>query len=138
MISPEGIEIVSAISVALLPFVLNWAMRARHGYALSAAADFALALAAFDLVALIYSQVFSSQVHDPTLRTSFIRLMVIFFAVTLGFWITVFLSLEHRMTEGYDYARRRYINGRPMGFFLSGWGLLVAFLAVHIFTFVYE
>ncbi len=136
-ISPEGIEVCAAIAVALFPFVLNWAMRAKHGYALSAAADFALALAAFDLVALIYSQVFSGEVHDPVLKASFVRLMVIFFVVTLGFWVTIFLSLEHKMTEGYDFTRKCYTAGRPMGCFLSGWTLLVAFLAAHIFTFVY-
>ena len=138
MVSPEAIEIAAAAAIPLFVFVVNWSMRARHGYALSAAADFALALAAFDLVALIYSQVFAHEVRDEILRTSFVRLMVLFFIVTFIIWLTVFLSLEHRMTEGYDFNLRRYLNGRPMGCFLSGWGILVAFLTVHIFTFIYE
>src|SRR5262245_20758898 len=125
MFTAEGIEIAAAVAVAIFPFILNWAMRARHGYALSAAEDFALGLAAFDLIALIYSQVFSSEVRDEVLRASFVRLMVIFFIVIISAWITLFLSLEHKMTEGYDFNGRRYINSRPMGPFLSGWTLLV-------------
>jgi hypothetical protein len=138
MFGPEQIEVAAAIAVPLFVFVINWAMRAHHGYALSAAADFALSLAAFDLIALIYSKVFSKVMRDEVFKESFTRLMVIFFVVTFGTWVTAFLSLEYRMTAGYDFKGKCYVVGRPMGSFITGWTLLVTFLTVHIFAFIYE
>jgi hypothetical protein len=139
MIGPAQIEVVAAIAISVWAFVMNWAMRARQGYALSAAADFVLSLAAFDLIAIVYSSVFKQVVRDEVFRDDFVRLVVVFFVVTFGFWVTLFLGLEHRMTAGYDFPNKRYIGGhRPMGAFLTGWTLLAVFLGTHILAFIYE
>jgi hypothetical protein len=138
MVGAAGIEVAAAVSVPLFAFILNWRERARHGYALSAAADFALALAAFDLVALIYSSVFAEVMRNEIFKQSFNRVIVPLFLATLVSWICIFLNLEHRMTEGYDFRLKRYLAPRPMGAFLSGWTLLGIFLGMHIFFFIYE
>lgn len=138
MVGAPEIEVAAAVAVPTLAFALNWAMRARNGYALSAAADFALALVAFDLVALVYSSVFSEVMRNEVFRQSFIRIIIILFVLTLTTWVTIFLGLEHRMMAGYSFVRRRYVAPRPMGPFLLGWTLLAAFLGIHILAFVYE
>src|SRR6516162_963001 len=109
MIGAPQIEIAAAVAIPLLAFVLNWNLRARNGYALSAAADFALALAAFDLVALVYSNVFAEVMRNKTFQHSFNPLEVTLFALTTITWMTLFLRLEHRMTQGYDFHNKRYI-----------------------------
>ena len=138
MVGAAELEVAAAASIPLFAFILNWRERARHGYALSATADFALALAAFDLVALIYSNVFAEIMRNEVLKHGFNRVIVPLFCATLVIWVWIFLSLEHKMTEGYDFHRRRYIGARPMGAFLFGWSLLAFFLAMHILAFIYE
>jgi hypothetical protein len=138
MVGAAGIEVAAAVSVPLFAFILNWRERARHGYALSAAADFALALAAFDLVALVYSNVFTEVMRNAVFKHSFNQVIIPLFCGTLVTWVCIFLRLEHRMTEGYDFQSKRYLTPRPMGAFLSGWTLLAVFLGMHIFAFVYE
>jgi hypothetical protein len=138
MVGAAGIEVGAAVAVPLFAFILNWRERARNGYALSAAADFALALAAFDLVALIYGNVFAEVMRNEVFKHSFNPVIVVLFCATLVAWIWIFLSLEHRMTDGYDFRLKRYVAPRPMGAFLSGWTLLAVFLGMHIFAFVYE
>ena len=138
MVGTAQIEVLAAITVPAFAFGLNWSVRSRNGYALSAAADFVLAIAAFDLIALIYSGTFEEVVRNEVFRHSFIRLIVVLFSVTFFAWFTVFLSLEHKMSEGYDFDLNAYIGERPMGPFLLGWGLLAAFFGMHIFTFLYE
>jgi hypothetical protein len=138
MIGAAGLEVAAAASVPLFAFIINWRERSRHGYALSAAADFALALAAFDLVALIYSNVFAEVMRNEVFKHGFNRVILPLFLLTLVTWICLFLRLEHKMAEGYDFHRRRYIAARPMGAFLAGGSLLAFFLAMHILAFVYE
>ena len=138
MVGAQAIEAAAAAVIPTLAFILNWRMRARNGYAFSAAADAALAIAGFDLAAVVSNTVFSEAVRNPVFKHQFVILMVIFFCLVIIAWITVFLDLEHRMTEGYDFSRKCYISERPMGSFLLGWTLLGIFLAAHIFVFVYE
>jgi|ERR1700722_2179944 len=138
MVGAASIEVGAALAVPAFAFVINWNLRARKGYALSAAADFALSMAAFDLVALVYANVFAEVMRNETFHQNFNRIEVFFFCVTAIAWLVVFLPLEHRMTEGYDFARKRYLRGRPMGAFLLGWGILAVFLGTHIFAYLYE
>ena len=138
MVGAHAIEATAAAVIPTLAFVLNWRVRAKNGYALSAAADAALAIAAFDLAAFVSNTVFSDVVRNPVIKQQFIIVIVILFCLVIIAWITVFLELEHRMTEGYDFNRKHYVSGRPMGAFLLGWALLAIFLTAHIFVFVYE
>ena len=64
MVGAHAIEATAAAVIPTLAFVLNWRVRAKNGYALSAAADAALAIAAFDLAALV------SRVRRPCSRSS--------------------------------------------------------------------
>jgi hypothetical protein len=138
MVGAHAIEATAAAVIPTLAFVLNWRVRAKNGYALSAAADAALAIAAFDLAALVSNTVFSDVVRNPVIKQQFTIVIVILFCMVVIAWITVFLELEHRMTEGYDFYRKEYVSRRPMGAFLLGWALLAIFLTAHIFVFVYE
>jgi hypothetical protein len=139
MFGAPQIEVAAAIVIPLLAFVLNWAIRSQNGYALSAAPDFALALAAFDLIALLYRTSFIEVMRNETFRQSFNALEIFLFCVTLVAWIWPFLRLEHSMTRGYDFHNRCYINGQsPMGAFLLGWTILAALLAAHILGYIYE
>ncbi len=138
MVGAAGIEVGAAIAVPSFAFVINWSARARNGYVLSAAADFVLGLAAFDLVALVYANVFAEVMRNETFHENFNRIEVFFFCATTIAWLVLFLPLEHRMSEGYDFAARRYLHGRPMGSFLLGWAVLATFFATHIFAYLYE
>jgi hypothetical protein len=139
MLGAPQIEIAAAIAIPLLAFVLNWTVRSQKGYALSAAADFALALAAFDLVALLSRNTFIEVMRNETFRQNFNGLEIALFCITLVAWLWPFLRLEHFMTQNYDFRNRCYINGRlPMGSFLLGWGILATFLAGHILAYTYE
>jgi hypothetical protein len=104
--SPQ-IEVAAAIVVPLLVFILNWGVRSQYGYALSAAADFALALAAFDLVALLYASVFAEVMRNEVFRESFNRMEIILFALTVIVWLWPLLRLEHQMTHQH-HAKNRH------------------------------
>jgi hypothetical protein len=131
-------EIAAAIIIPVFAFGLNWRMREVNNYALSAAADFMLAIMAFDLVVLASHHTFESVVRDSLLQEQFVTMFVVFFSGTTIFWYTLSLRFEHEMNRGYSYLQKRYVQGRPMGPFLVGWAVVAAVLCVHIFPFVYR
>ena len=66
------IEIVAAIVIPALAFTVSWSVRASKGYALSAAADFILAISSFDLAALVAHDTFEKIVREPWFHQQFI------------------------------------------------------------------
>jgi hypothetical protein len=138
MLMSAGWEIAAAIAIPVCAFGLNWRMRTLNNYALSAAADFMLAIVAFDLVALASHDTFEKAVRDSVLQEQFVIMFVVFFAGTTTCWYAISLKLEHEMTRGYSYSRKCYTTGKPMGLFLTGWAVVASVLCVHIFPFLYR
>lgn len=67
-------------------FWINWLARMKMGYALSAAADFVLAIAAFDLGAIAAHDVFEQAMTSTLFQKEFVELFLIFAVVTLLAW----------------------------------------------------
>ena len=108
-----ALDVLAAIFIPLFAFVLNWRLRASKGYALSAAADFVLALMVFDLGALIAHDVFEAAIPSQFFRTFFFAHFVVLFCVSGILWSTVLLHLEHRLVRDYDPEGRQYLGEFP-------------------------
>jgi hypothetical protein len=132
------LEVIAATAIPVLAFVLNWRVRSARGYALSAAADFVLALMVFDLGAVIAHDVFEAVIPSAFFRSCFIELFVILFCLSTILWATALLHIEHRLGQDYDFGTRSYLNSAPMGLFLLAWMLVAALLSPHIFPFLYR
>jgi hypothetical protein len=103
------IEIVAAIVIPALAFTVNWSVRASKGYALSAAADFILAISSFDLAALVAHDTFEKIVREPWFHQQFITIFVSLFCITMILWLLVIMPLEHRMSRNYSCISRNSI-----------------------------
>ena len=131
------IEMTAATAIPVLFFVLNWKIRELRGYAHSAAADFALAIAAFDLAMIAANQSFEQIVPDPTFRANFVLILIISLCLTIIIWSTILLPIENTMAKLFDHNNCTYIHGRPVGYFLLSWSLIGMIFSAHVFVFIY-
>lgn len=135
--SKTFLEIAVIVLVPVCSFSLNWSVRSSNNYVLSAAADFILALVAFDLTALASYSAFKKVVSDSALQDWFGLVFVGLFCVTVLAWLWFFLPLEQRMVRGYSYDEGRYVSNKPTGIFVLSSVAVAVLLAFHIFPFVY-
>jgi hypothetical protein len=133
-----GWEVAASILIPIFAFGLNWAIRAHENYVLSAAADFVLAIMAFDLAAIAGHETFTKLVGDPSFQRSFVTMFLVFFIATAACWYLVSLPLEHRLSKGYSFEQKRYLRERPTGVFVTSWALVAAVLTGHLFPFFYR
>ena len=131
------IEMTAAITIPALLFALNWKIRESKGYALSAAADFALAIAAFDLAMIAANQSFEQIVPDPTFRVNFVLIFIISMCFTLLIWMTILLPVENIMAKRYDHDSSTYRQERPVAYLFLSWGLIAMIFSPHAFVFIY-
>lgn len=131
-----GWEVVAVLAIPIMAFVINWSLRATRGYSLSAAADFALALAAFDFSAIVAHKSFEKVITDITFRDSVIPMFATLFILTLIAWLIYFLPEEHRLLSRYDPIERKYKSNAPTGQMIIAWSFLCVFLVFHIFPFL--
>jgi hypothetical protein len=133
------IDILVSIAIPLFAFGLNWQMRVRRGYTISAAADFVLAIAAFDLAALAAHDVFEQAMHQPVFRQNFVPLFLILFVFTAGAWSLCFLPMENKLAGLYRTAPvGAGVNGAIATWFFGSWAAVLLVAAPHIFAFVYR
>jgi hypothetical protein len=133
--SQTWLAVASAILIPVFAYVLNWKMREARGYQLSAAADFVLALMAFDLGALASPEAFKAAMpHSPFLQ-SFEPLFVCLFCVGLFFWSVALLPLENAMATKFDASSRIYIDGIAKLYFMVSWTIAAMLLAAHCLLF---
>jgi len=125
---------VSAI-IPLAVFVLNWTVRIKLSYALSAASDLALAIFGFDVSAMVASDVFRNAMHTTVFQRLYPEIFGFLLCATLILWCTLFLPVEHRLTE---------IAMRPVSLkheiparFFTLWITASLLFTAHIFVFVY-
>lgn len=129
------LALLGAVGFPALAFILNWQFRAQKGYALSAAADFVLALIVFDLGAAAGHEIFSTLAPSEVLRHDFALVFLLFFTLSLISWLLYFVRNEQKLAEGYSYRTHKYKAGPPMKDFLITWSVVGGLLAPHILTF---
>ena len=128
------IVITAGIPVAV--FLLNWILRATKGYALSAAADFILAVVAFDFGGLMAGDIYRSAISSPEFQKDFTHIFGICFLVTLVLWASLFITLEYKVSEGYDHKARTYVSKTHKKFFYFSWLAVAPVLAAHFYIFL--
>jgi hypothetical protein len=131
------IEIAAAIAFPLLAFVINWQIRIHRRYALSAAADFMLAVATFDVTAAAAHAPFEKVVRYQPFREDFVGLFLILFANTIVSWMVFFLPLEDRLINAYQPSSGGKFTGNAAIYFFGSWFLVAALVAPHFFVFLY-
>ena len=131
------IKLATAVIIPLGFFGLNWSYRAVKGYALSSAADFALAIAAFDIAMITAHKAFEKIVPHPDVQLLFVEIFTILTFVTLALWAKLFLYLEDRMTKQYDNEKGRYYPRFPVGSFFISWSCVVAIFCFHVLIFIW-
>ena len=129
--SGGAIEVLLAITIPLFAFVVNWRVRVACDYALSSAADFVLAIIAFDLVVAGGSEVFSTVPNSETIREHFTSVFIILFIVSFLMWALGSLPLEHRLSRYYNQSPKRNF------YFGASWVIVPFLMAPHILAFVY-
>jgi hypothetical protein len=132
------IDIALAVAIPATAFALNWGMRAHNGYMRSAAADFILAIVAFDLSALFAHDVFEKAMHDATFKQYFMQIFGLLFMVTLVGWAMIFIPLEGALEKNYKASRRRKLTGKGQMIFFGSWSLVLCITAPHVFAFLYS
>jgi hypothetical protein len=130
-------SIVLAVGIPATAFSLNWGMRASNGYKRSAAADFVLAIVAFDLSALFAHDVFEKAMHDETFKQNFLPIFGALFMITLIGWSAIFIRLEGALERNYKGARTNKLTGKGQAIFFGSWMLVIIIAAPHIFAFLY-
>jgi hypothetical protein len=131
------IDVLVSIAIPALAFGANWQIRSKKGYALSAAADFILAIASFDLAALAAHDVFEKTVRDPILREKFVPVFIILFVITMALWAFLFLPLEDKLERVYKITPDGSLTGDSALYFFGAWGSVVFIVAPHVLAFVY-
>jgi hypothetical protein len=132
-------DILWSIIVPLTAFLLNWKWRSRENYAQSAAADFVLAIAAFDFGALPAYEFFKKVFTDPLYQGNPTMVFGTLFLITLTAWFLIFVPYEAKLSSLYishnDVAAVRRSGKFPYYFFIP-WFLVLAVMAPHIYVFL--
>lgn len=134
-----ALTIIVSVLIPLFAFWANWAARRQMGYELSAAADFVLAIFAFDLGAMAAGDVFKQAMHSTIFQKDFYTVFIILFIVTAVAWASGFLRLEH-------YIETVVAQNNPAPSFFKNptylkwcsWGAITFVMAPHIFAFAYR
>lgn len=128
-------DITVSAFIPLAVFILNWRVRVKLSYALSAASDLALAIFGFDISAMVASDVFKNAMHATIFQRLYPEIFGILLCTTLILWCAVFLPIEHKLTE---------IASRPISLkhevpakFFTLWITATLLFTAHIFVFVY-
>lgn len=128
--SNGALAISECVCVAVFVFVLNWQARRWLKYDLTAAADFVLAILAFDFTAMIAGDGFSAAVRSGWFREHFVTVMGLLFIVTFIAWSLGSLRLEKVLDDHYGVPGERNV------YFGISWTLVAFLLGLNIYTFV--
>ena len=129
------LAVVLSVLIPVVAFAVNWGMRASMGYALSAAADFVLAVVVFDFGAIVTHKLFEGVAFSPFVQANFEEIFECFFLVTALLWGAYFLRTEDKITKLYQQlVTPKNTIERHVGI---SWALVFAIVASHVFTFVY-
>src|SRR5690242_16802421 len=106
------------------------------GYALSAAADFVLAIAAFDVAAIAAHGVFEHTISSTIFQQNFVQLFLVLTVITLVAWQMWFLRLEDGLTklQKLPMTRPNEIQKKS----ILAWLCVGGVMAPHVFVFVYN
>ena len=129
------ITILVSIAVPALAFWINWVARLRLGYALSAAAAFVLAIAAFDAAAICAHGVFEQAMPNTVFQQNFVQLFFVLTVFTLIVWQQWFLRLEDGLgkLQALPVTRTNEVQKKS----ILAWLCVGAVMAPHVFVFVY-
>jgi hypothetical protein len=130
------LEIIISATISGGAFVLNWAVRAQLQCALSAAADFVLAVVVFDAGALAASGVFENAVREPLYRENFVAIFVGLLLVSLAAWAGIFLRLENKLAECYSSSAMSHREAWKNTYFFVSWFLVSFVVAPHLYFFI--
>lgn len=127
----EGtLEILECVAVSIFVFVLNWRMRVRLKYDLTSAADFVLAIVAFDFTAMLGSPGFSQAVRSTWFRDHFLPVSGFLFVASFIAWSVGSLRLEQALDAHYG------VEGERNFYFAVSWVLVAILLGTHIYWFL--
>ncbi len=128
-----AIEIVVSALIPFALFVVNWRVRVRLKYELSAASDFALAILGFDCCAIAAHDVFQKAMHATDFQDKFVALFMIFGLVALILWVWFFLDQEDALTS----IANKAITLPNEGVLRFGgvWTVAVILFAAHVSSF---
>ena len=130
--SESTLEILECVFVSVFVFALNWQMRSRLKYDLTSAADFVLAIIAFDFTAMLGSSNFSQAVREGWFKDHFIQMAGFLFTLSFLAWSMGSLRLERALEAHYG------VEGERNFLFGCSWALVAALLGTHVYWFVPE
>lgn len=132
------IIILFSVSVPSFAFAANWVARIQMGYELSAAADFVLAIAMFDLSAVGAHDVFEKAMTNTVFQKDFVALFLVFTIGTLFVWFAAFLRLEAYIEKLQISPQSADTRKRVRKFTIGSWALVAVVMAPHVFAFAYR
>jgi hypothetical protein len=105
-------------------------MRVRLKYDLTSAADFVLAIIAFDFTAMLGSQGFSQAVRSAWFRDHFLPVSGFLFVASFVVWSVGSLRLEQTLDTHYG------VEGERNFYFAVSWALVAVLLGTHVYWFL--
>jgi hypothetical protein len=129
--SQHAFDIAVMVTMSVTIFLTNWGVRARNGYTLSAAADFALALMGFDLAAAIASNSFENMFHNAILNANRVAVFVCLSLVALACWAGALLKIEYAIARQFDPWQETYRSGAATTWAIGAQTLAGFLLCLH-------
>jgi len=127
-----------SLAIPAFAFWINWVVRLNMGYALSAAADFILAVATFDLGAIAGHHVFEKAMNATVFQRDFVELFICLLIISLVAWWACFLRLEDKITRLRRPGASASEQGKVKPLTVLSWMLVAAVMFPHAFAFLYK
>jgi hypothetical protein len=129
---------VPAIVIPLVVFGANWAFRQRNGYALTASADFILAVLIFDGTVVSSSETFTQFVQNAELRATVVNYHLLFAALGCLLWWAIAQWCERPLAAYYEEGSGLGGASFPIVAFALCWMGAFVLISIHVLFFIHN